>query len=249
MIASTASLILRSIPYGETSLISTQFTRTFGVQAYLIKGVRAASRQGRSSRAGLLQPGMILDITAYHKPQGNLQHLKEFTPRHYYRSILEDVVKNSISLFSVELLLRLLPEDAPMPELFDFAEQYFLALDQCKQSEAGNYPLFFVLQCTRFLGYEPGGTWSEATPYLNLVEGRFQAEAPGEGTTVTLEDARLLHVLMQTRNFSSIPIVTMTGDVRFRLLEWYLQFLQRHTEHMRALKSLPVLQAVLRDGL
>jgi DNA repair protein RecO (recombination protein O) len=247
MIASTASLVLRSIPYGDTSLVSTQFTRTFGVQAYLVQGVRS-SKQGRSSRAGLLQPTMLLDITAYHKSQGNLQRLKEFTPRQYYRSILDDVVKNSIALFSVELLLRLLPEDAPMPELYDFAEQYLLELDQRGKEELGNYPLFFVLQCSRYLGYEPGGNWSEATPYLNLAEGGFQASAPSEGTSVTIDDAALLQRLMEVRNFSRISEVAMSGAARFRLLEWYILFLQRHTEHMRGLKSLPVLQAVLRDG-
>ena len=247
MIVNTPSLVLRSISYGDTSLVSTHFTRTFGVQAYLVQGVRA-SKQGRSSRSGLLQPTMILDITAYHKSQGNLQRLKEYTPRLYYRSILDDVVKNSIALFSVELLLRLLPEDAPMPELFDFAEQFFQELDQRGREEIGNYPLFFVLQCSRYLGYEPGGNWSEATPYLNLVEGGFQASAPSEGTSVTLDDAGLLQRLMQVRNFSKIPEVAMSGTARFRLLEWYLLFLQRHTEHMRGLKSLPVLQAVLRDS-
>lgn len=248
MITNSASLVLRSIPYGETSLVSTQFTRVYGVQAYLIQGIRSASKKGKSSRAGLLQPGMLLDITAYHKPGGNLGRLKEFTPRVLYLNILDDVVKNSIALFSVELLLRLLPEDAPMEELFDFSEQYFRELDRRERSEIGNYPLFFVLQCSRYLGYEPAGKWSDSTPYLSLAEGSFQSEAPEEGTSITIEDAAFLYKLQQIRNFSQIPETEMSGAARFRLLEWYLLFLQRHTEHMRGLKSLPVLQAVLHGG-
>ncbi len=79
VITTTQSIVLRSIKYGETSLVSNHFTRVYGVQTYMVQGIRVASAKGRSSRAGLLQPAMILDIVAYHRPQGNLQRLKEFT--------------------------------------------------------------------------------------------------------------------------------------------------------------------------
>jgi DNA repair protein RecO (recombination protein O) len=245
MITTTQSLVLRSIKYGETSLVSTQFTRIYGVQTYLVQGVRVTSAKGRSSRAGLLQPGMLLDITAYHKPQGNLQRLKEFTPSVIYRSIHEEVIKNSIALFSAELLLRLLPEAAPMPELFDFAMEYFRQLDLRPPAEVSNFPVFFALQCSRALGYELAGHWSEATPYLNLIEGGFTADPPFGGTAVTTEDAATLAKLQQVRQFDELAAIDMNGAIRQRLLEWYLQFLHRHTEHMRPVRSLQVLQAVL----
>ena len=132
-----------------------------------------------------------------------------------------------------------------MPELFDFAADYLKQLELLDLDNVGNFPVFFALQCSRYLGYEPAGKWCEATPYLSLAEGRFQSEVPEEGTNVTMEDAAFLDRLLQIRNFSQIPETEMSGAARFRLLEWYLLFLQRHTEHMRGLKSLPVLQAVL----
>jgi DNA repair protein RecO (recombination protein O) len=245
MITTTQSIVLRSIKYGETSLVSNQFTRIYGVQTYLVQGIRAASAKGRSSRAGLLQPAMILDIVAYHRPQGNLQRLKEFAPAVIYQSIHEEVVKNSIALFSVELLLRLLPEAAPMPELFDFSKEYLEQLDARSLEEVANYPVFFALQCSRALGYEITGSWTEATPYLNLIEGGFTADPPFAGTTVTTEDAAGLAQMLQVRHFDQLPAIEMNGTARQRLLEWHLQFLQRHTEHMRPIKSLSVLQAIL----
>jgi DNA repair protein RecO (recombination protein O) len=245
MLTTTQSIVLRSIKYGETSLVSTQFTRIYGVQTYLVQGVRTASAKGRSSRAGLLQAAMILDIVAYHKPQGNMQRLKEFSPAVFYKSIHEEVIKNSVALFSVELLLRLLPEAAPMPELFDFMKEYLEQLDARPIDEVANYPVFFALQCSRALGYEVSGQWSEATPYLNLVEGAFTADPPFAGTTVTTEDAAALAQLFRVKHFDELRNVALNGTGRQRLLEWYLQFLQRHTEHMRPMKSLAVLQAIL----
>lgn len=245
MIATTQSIVLRAVKYGETSLITTQFTRIYGVQPYIVQGVRSASARGRSTRAGLLQPATVLDITAYHKPGGNLQRLKEFSPAIIYQSVHEEVLKNSVALFSVELLLRLLPEAAPMPELFDFAVEYLAQLDARPIAEVGNFPVFFALQCSRALGYEIAGRWSEQSPYLNLVEGGFTSDPPMGGTTVTTDDAAALAKLMQVRQFDDLPRVAMNGVIRQRLLEWYLQFLHRHTEHMGAIKSLSVLQAVL----
>ena len=245
MITTTQSIVLRSIKYGETSLISNQFTRIYGVQTYLVQGIRTASAKGRSSRAGLLQPAMILDIVAYHRPQGNLQRLKEFSPAVFYQSIHEEVVKNSIALFSVELLLRLLPEAAPMPELFDFAREYLEQLDARPLDAIANYPVFFALQCSRALGYEIAGSWNEITPYLNLIEGAFTPDPPFAGTTVTAEDSAALAAMLQVKHFNELPSIELNGAARQRLLEWYLEFLQRHTEHMRPLKSLAVLQAIL----
>jgi DNA repair protein RecO (recombination protein O) len=245
MISATQSIVLRSIKYGETSLIATQLTRLYGVQSYLVQGVRTASAKGRSSRAGLLQPAMILDIVAYHRPQGNLQRLKEFSPAYLYTSVHEEVVKNSIALFSMELLLRLLPEAAPMPELFDFSKEYLEQLDKRPLDGVANFPVFFALQCGRALGYEIAGRRSDATPYLSLPEGAFVPDPPLAGAGLSIDDTAAFDRLMHLRSFDALPGVEMNSARRQRLLEWYLEFLQRHTEHMRSLKSLAVLQAIL----
>ena len=245
MISTTQSIVLRSIKYGETSLVSTHFTRIYGVQTYMVQGVRTVGAKSRQSRAGLLQPAMLLDITAYHKPQGNLQRLKEFSPAVIYQSIHEEVIKNSIAMFSSELLLRLLPESAPLPELFDFCMEYFMQLDVRQLEAVPNFPVFFLLQCGRYLGYELAGQYSESTPYLNLPEGGFTSDAPFSGSAVTNEDAAALATLLQVRNYDELAATPMNGSMRQRLMEWYLQFLHRHTEHMTPVKSLAVLQAIL----
>ncbi len=246
MISTTQSIVLRATRYGDTSLISAQFTRTFGVQSFMVQGVRSVSGRGRSSRAGLLQPGMVLDITLYQKPGANLQRLKEFSPAIIYATVHEDILKNSVALFSVEVLLRLLPEAAPLPELFDFAKDYFQALDRAPGGAAANFPLYFALECSRYLGYELSGAFSETTPYLNLAEGGFSAHPPQEGTRVTTEDAAALAQLMQLQHFEELGSVALNGESRQRLLEWFLDFLARHTDHMGTVRSLAVLHAILR---
>src|SRR5690606_33343156 len=130
----------------------------------------------KQNRAGLLQPATLLDLVVYQKPGANLQRIKEYHPAYIYTSLQEHVVKNSVALFSVELLLRLLPEHAPMPELFDSCFEYFRALD--KTLAAGNYPIYIIVHCANMLSYNISGSYSEQTPHLNLQEGGFSQNMP-----------------------------------------------------------------------
>lgn len=244
MLQTTQGLVLRSVKYGETSLICTVFTRVYGVQSYMVQGVRTVSK-GRSGRAGLLQPSMLLDLVIYHRPQKSLQRIREFTPAYLYNRLQEDIVRNSVALFSLELLLRLLPPDAPAPELFDFVADYFRQLDQLPVHAVANFPLYFLLQCNRFLGYELHGAYSAGTPYLNLQEGAFTAHPPTISPFLHDEDVQALSLLLQAAGCADLQQTELNAAMRNRLLDWLLQFLQRHTDHMSPLKSLEVLQAIL----
>ena len=73
----TKGIVLKTVRYGETSIIAGIFTELFGLQSYLINGVRITSKKG-SGKANLLQPGAILDMVVYHNELRNLQRVKEF---------------------------------------------------------------------------------------------------------------------------------------------------------------------------
>ncbi len=244
MIQTTQGIVLRSIKYGETSLVSTLFTRIYGVQTYLVQGIRTMAK-GRTSRAGLLQPATLLDIVVYHKSGKSLQRIREFSPLYIYNQLQESIIRNSVALFSVELLFRLLPQEAPAPELFDFTVDYFKQLDKLPAQAVANFPLFFLIQCSRYLGYELQGAYTPETPYLDLAGGSFTAQPPALGSTLTDEDIQALNRLLGTRRFEALQDTEMNAAMRTRLMEWYLQFLHRHTEHMGPMKSLEVLQAIL----
>ena len=67
MIHKTKGIVLKSIRYGETSLVVTVFTELFGVQTYMVNGVRTNKKSG--SKAALFQPSSILDMEVYHNDQ------------------------------------------------------------------------------------------------------------------------------------------------------------------------------------
>ncbi|MBS1783760.1 MAG: DNA repair protein RecO [Bacteroidetes bacterium] len=243
MLYQTKGIVLRSVKYGESSLITTMFTHQFGVQGYLVQGVRKSG--SKAGKAGLLQPSVLLDLAAFQSPQISLQRLREFHPAHIYRSIQEDIVKNSVALFSVELLLRLLPEQAPLPELFNFCFSYFLQLDLLGPLAVANFPIFFITKIGNYLGYSLSGNYSTETPHLNLIEGSFTTHLPPIPIEVRDTDARALQSILEVEKMELLAQIHIGSDVRFRLLDWYILFLQQHTQHFSPIKSLPVLRAIL----
>ena len=54
--------------------------------------------------------------------------------------------------------------------LFDFLFESFRQLDSTEHSVA-NFHISFMLELTGFLGFMPGGSYSEETPCFDLAEG------------------------------------------------------------------------------
>ena len=101
----TKGIVLRVVKYGETSLVVTIYTELFGLQSYLVNGVRVTTKQG-NNKAVMFQPSAILDLVVYHSEFKQLQRIKEHRWAHVYSGILSDVRKNAIALFMVELVTR-----------------------------------------------------------------------------------------------------------------------------------------------
>src|SRR6476620_4526349 len=92
-------IVLRTIKYGETSVVVTIFTERFGVQTYLVNGIRTQKSIG--NKAAMFQPAALLHHEVYYNELRNLQRIKEQSWALIYSSNLTDVVRNSIALFMV----------------------------------------------------------------------------------------------------------------------------------------------------
>ena len=124
----TKGIVLRSIKYGETSLVVTLFTELFGIQTYMVNGVRTSKKS--ASKANHFQPTAILDLVVYHSENKSMQRIKEFSWAVLYSNLLSDVIKNSIASFMAELIQKCLKQPEPNSDLFNFCEESFLQLDK-----------------------------------------------------------------------------------------------------------------------
>lgn len=240
----TRGIILRTVRYGETSIIASVFTELFGLQSYIVNGVRITSKKGLG-RANLFQPGAILDMVVYHNELKNLQRLKEFKWAHVYDQIFFNVFRNSVALFMIELLQRSLKQPEPNPSLFYFTEDAFLHLDKASDAVAANFPLYFALQLSGFYGFRFDDRHSEKLVYLDLQEGEFVPDPPIHNYYLNEEHSRVISHLLKVMQPAELTEIKLNRDTRRTLLHAMETFYALHIQDFGSMKTLPVLEAVL----
>lgn len=244
MIQTTKGIILRTVKYGETSLIVTIFTEIFGLQSYLVNGVRTASKKG-TPKAALLQPSAILELVAYHNEFKNLQRLKEFKWAALYQHIFSDVRKNAVALFMVELLTRCLKQPEPNAELFYFVEDALLHLDEADETVTANFPLYFALHLAVFFGFRISDELSDEVQYLDLEEGRFVADQPQHTYYLQDKEAAAVSHILKIMQPDDLREVVLNQDMRRRMIHALEQYYALHIPDFGALRTLPVLRELM----
>ncbi len=221
MIQKTRGIVFRFTRYGETSVIVTIFTEMFGIQSYIVNGVRSKSAK---NKIALFQPLTLLNLVVYHRERANLERIKELHCYHPYQTLTTDVRKSTIGLFIVELLNKTVKEESHVHELFDFLSQALITIDQLTVN-IENAHLIFMLRLSRYLGFGP--------QFANEILGGRVAD---EATELIL--GKLIRA-----DFES-PVV-MTIQQRRNILDLLLKFYAEHLENFGEVKSVQVLKEIL----
>jgi len=174
MLIKTRGIIFKAIKYSETSLIMDIYTEEKGLQKYIISGVR---NKRSKVKTGLLQPATLVDMVAYFRDNKPMNRIKEIKAAQIYQSIPFDLMKGTISLFMIELAQKTIKEEESNPDLFNFLFSQFATLDNLEKINP-NFHLSFMLDLSGYLGFFPGGAWSETTPWLNMKDGNFVKDEP-----------------------------------------------------------------------
>ncbi len=240
----TRGIVLKSLKYGDTSIIVHIYTELFGLQQYLVKGVRSATKKGHG-KGNLFQPGALLDLVVYHNDSGNLQHIKEFRWAVVYNSLLENVIKNSVVLFMIELITKTIRQPETNAELYNFLEDAFLYLDQADAEVTVNYPLYFALHFPAFFGFRISDDYSEEKHVLELKEGEYLSERPLHPDYLDGQLSYLTSELLKVLHPEDLKEVKVGNENRRLLLKAYTRFFELQIQDFGVMKTLPVLQAVV----
>jgi DNA repair protein RecO (recombination protein O) len=246
MVHKTKGIVLRTVKYGETSLIVTIFTELFGLQSYLVNGVRSNRAKG-GSKAGLFQPAAMLDLVIYHQETKNLNRLKEFSWQHLYQHIFSDVVTHAVALFMIELLQKCLKQPEPNPELYYFMEDVLTGLDRSGEKVQANFPLFFALHLAGFFGLRIDDNYSEKRSFLDLREGYFTEEKPAHPHFLENPLSGISSHLLKIMQPAELAELALSREKRRLLLTAYEDFYSMHITGFTPLKTLPVLRTILEE--
>ena len=221
MLQKTKGIVFRFVKFGETSIIASIFTEQFGLQSYMVKGVRTSSRK---SNIALFQPLTLLDMVVYHKESGGIMHIKEVKCFHPYRFINADVRKAAIAMFLNEVLNKSVKEQSHTGDIFNFITDSLIYLDTLQQPE--NFHLKFLIGLSKHLGFGP-------VLVSEVLGGRMMSE----------DEER---VLQQMITGDDQVNVALSYEQRKNILSVLLRFYEAHTEGFGQIKSIDILKEVLR---
>lgn len=243
MVHTTRGIVLRTVPYGETSVIVLLYTELFGLQSYIINGIRSTKKT--AVKSNLFQPPAILEMEVYHNELKNLQRIREARWHYLYRQIFFNIPKNAVALFITELLQKVIRQPEHNPGLYNFIEDAYIQLDQADTKITAGYPLFFALHLTSFFGFSIRDGYTPVKKILDLYEGEFVKDIPAHPYYVQEELSTVVSQLLKVMQPHELHHIPLSLSLRRQLLEAVLQFYALHIQDFGVMKTLPVLQEVL----
>ena len=145
----TRALILKTLPYSETSLIMHLFTEEHGLVHGIAKGVRK-----QKSRQDFLERGLLVELIVYLKPHRELHTLGSVNVLEFFPAIRTNLVKSTLRDAAFEVVLSSITETDAHPGLFTFFEKFLRHLHRAAEEEVNPCALWlFYHRFAQHMGF------------------------------------------------------------------------------------------------
>ena len=221
MILKSKAIVLRSMKFGEASLIIDMFTEQEGRISFITRIPKTA--KGKIKKQ-YFQPLTLLVLEFDYRTRTSLQHIKEVRILYPYASIPFDPIKSAILLFLSEFLYHVTRSEQQNLQLYNYVCASLQWLDGAARSYA-NFHLVFMMRLSRFIGFFP-----------NL-------EAYHDGVCFDLRTASFTHSIPQLirMDYENMHLFRLSRVDRNRIANLILRYYRIHVPNMPDLNSLQVL--------
>ncbi|EGQ21484.1 DNA repair protein RecO [Prevotella pallens] len=239
MITKTRGIVLRSVRFGESSLIVDVLTKSSGRVSFMVHIPKTS--KGKIKKQ-YFQPMTLLDFEYDFRQRSNLQRIKDVRVSLPYSSIPIDPAKSCISLFLSEFIYYATRNEQENPTLFTYISTSLEWLDNAYEDFA-NFHLVFMMRLGKFLGFHP--FLEDFTPgcFFDLRNGCFTLSMPLHTDFLNAADAGHLYNLMRM-NFDTMKLFKLSHDDRNRITEIVLRYYKLHLPNMPELQSFDILREV-----
>jgi DNA repair protein RecO len=236
----TQGIVLQNIRYGDSSLITKVFTENFGLQSFMIKG---AFNRTSKNRAAFFQNMNIINFVMTSKSENqSLGFLKDVEIAYSYQSIPFEMSKSAITIYMCELLTKTLTGQEQNVALYQFVRKSLMWLDLVDDKYA-NFPLFFTLEISRFLGFYPKADYVPYA-YFDLTEGHFSKQKPYHPYYLDNADSKILADIIG-KTIDELSNISLSVTNRRKLLDGIINFMRLHAPILKGLQSHEILKTIL----
>lgn len=236
-VVTTKAIVLSALKYGDTSLIVKCYTQEEGIKTYMVRGVLKPKKKGIT--AAYFQPLTQLKIVANHNTKNTLNSLKEVQVYQPYKTIYNNIVKQSVVLFLSEVLSNAIQEEEQNTTLYEYLETALQWLDL--HDNVANFHLLFLLNLTGFLGFYPDLSDTKKNGF-DLLEGVYSDNYANKNVIYKNDFYQFKKLL--GINFDAIQEVSFSKEERQVVLQIIIQYFKLHLGNFRNPKSLQVLETV-----
>ena len=233
MLFTTKGIILHTLKYGETSVITEIYTEIKGMTGFIVSSVRQPNAK---LSAGSVQPLSLVELVAYDNPKG-LCRIKEMRLQYVYQDIPFNVIKSGIGMFMAEIIKYTIKEKEENLALFNFLFAQFVELDTVKKNYA-NTPVFFLLQFSKYLGFFPQSEGYIDGFVFNLTEGRFYDAQFCNADCILPEESRIWYSMLSFK----LDDFKISAQERRILIDGLLKYYKYHIENFPEINSLRILR-------
>lgn len=232
-------IVLRTVHYGDNSLIVDLFTEEHGRQSFVTSRVR--SRRHVCS-VSFWQPLSLVEFSALARPAGRLSRPTGVRAYYNYADLPFSPVKSTVALFLAEFLCAALGEERENVPLYRYVESSLQWFDMARSPVAiANFHLAFLMHLSRFVGVYP----NLETPdrYFDLMAGCYCSCRPRHTHFLADDEACALPSLFRM-DYSTAHLFRLSHGTRVRILHVLNDYYRLHLAGFPELKSLEVLRCV-----
>lgn len=239
MLVKSEGIVLQNIKYGDKKSILKVFTKQHGLLTfYAVAGKAPSSKIKTASLLPLTQ----IELSFTFKQNRDVQQLIESNIIYVYEGISRDYNKLAIAQFLNEILIKSIKEQHPNEELYFFVTGVYKLLNELK-SGFSNIHIDFIIELSKFLGFEPHNNFSETNCYFDTREGRFSSMGMSYPLGFSKEQSKLFSKVLSGGAISS-PI---NKHERNEALECLLALYKMHVAGFNDLKSFEVLKELFKQ--
>ena len=171
MLVRTNAIVISTVKYGDSSLITRCYCKELGLKSFMLKGILTSKKGGL--KKSLFQPLNLINISTQIKNQSNqkLNFIREGSLKVHFKEIPLKIKKNAIALFISEVISRVIYEDGnPNIELYSFLENSIMRLEKDEFSPV--FHLKFLTLLSDQLGFYPNLMCQEKE-FFDIESGCF----------------------------------------------------------------------------
>ena len=231
MIIDTSAIVLKTFPYGETSLISRCFTKEKGKVSFIIKGAQSK----KNLIAPYFQPLSFIQIIYNENEKRDLQIVSKAHFIKIWLKISQSLKKMTLLQSILEITDFSLELNDPHPEWFES----LIEVIEFYENDSVNSSLVFWMYESIVL--------SEMGYRIDLEDNEF--ESRGYGSTNLKEEKQCKYILQNliNKNFEKISFEKILPREKRLISNYLYNQLCYHIEGFDRLKSFKVAKNILND--